>query len=240
MAALCVISVAAGSAVADSTIAKPIRVTSSIDGEKVFAHRVHWLAYPSLPQSKISEVEFLIDRKVRWVEHHRPYTYGGLDGDNYLVTSWLAPGLHRFTVRVTSVTGRRATDTVVARIIPSPAPPKALAGRWKIYDAGSPTTTPAGDWFLTIDAIGWRIRDTAGTGDLIDVAYLAGTTLELRGGIWTMPESPREGNGWCEDTNETVRYRWTVIGDSLRLALAGPGRCDDESKFIGRTWTRAG
>src|SRR4051812_28043642 len=67
--------------------AQPFRVTTTLAGKQVLPHRIHWVARTTLPAAKVSAVTFLIDGKVRWIEHLVPYTYG-LDG-NWLVTSWL-------------------------------------------------------------------------------------------------------------------------------------------------------
>jgi hypothetical protein len=97
---------------------QPLKVTSTLDDRTVLPHRIYWLGYPSLPAAKVAKVDFLIDGKLSWTEHHAPYVYGADDnGRNrgYLVTSWLAAGMHRFTVRITATDGTTATDTVAAR-----------------------------------------------------------------------------------------------------------------------------
>src|SRR5579859_6621171 len=66
-------------------------VTSTLDGLSSLPHRIHWQAVPK-PSAAVSEVDFLIDGKVFWVEHVSPYFYG--DDGNYLVTTFLAPGPH--------------------------------------------------------------------------------------------------------------------------------------------------
>ncbi len=234
----CVITVS--SALASREV-EPFKVTSSLDGKRVLPHRIQWLAFPKLPAAKVTSVEFLIDRKVRWVEHFKPYTYGGLDdADNYLVTSWLTPGPHRFTVRATATDGRKATDTVVARVLPAPSPPAEVADTsWqRSVTQAEAGDGPAGTWKILIDKVGWSIRDPVGTGSIVDVAYLSPGLLEARGGIWTRPHNPQQGNGWCEDTNEPVRYSWSVDGDTLTLGLAGPKGCNGQSDVWGGSWTR--
>ena len=84
---------------------KGFKVRTSLDGKTVLPHRIHWLGYPLLARDKIKEVAFLIDGKVRWIEDNPPYSYS--EDGGYLVTSWLSPGLHRFTVRATSYTGAK-------------------------------------------------------------------------------------------------------------------------------------
>jgi hypothetical protein len=223
---------------------KPFRVTSTLDGKKVLPHRIHWLGYPSLPRAQVAEVAFLIDGKVRWIEHNPPYSYG--DDGNWLVTSWLAPGRHRFAVRATASDRRRVIKSIVARVLPALASPPELTGSWsREYTKAETGDGPAGTWNIVIDKTGWRIKDPAGGANWIDVAYLGPGLLETRGGIWTSPRSQQEpnvqeGNGWCEDTNQAVRFRWTVEGNGLTLALAGPKRCDGLGDFLSKTWTRVG
>lgn len=218
---------------------KPVKIATTLDGKHVLPHRIHWVARTSLPESVVSKVKFLIDGKVRWIEDHAPYTYG--DDGNWLVTSWLAPGTHRFTVSVSATDGRRGMTTTRARVVRAPAPPSELNDtHWtRAYTRSEVGGAPAGTWALTIDSTGWRIKDPNGEGAWVDVAYLRPGALETRGGIWTRPHNPYEGQAWCEDTNAPVRFTWKVDGDSLTLALAGPSRCDDFGPFMSKTWSRA-
>jgi hypothetical protein len=157
-------------------------------------------------------VEFLIDRKVRWIEENPLYTYG--DDSNWLVTSWLSPGRHTFTVRAKAKDGRTALRTTVARVLPAPAPPAELSGSWK-----------RGTWVLTIDKAGWKILEPQGATNFIDVAYFSGGRLQARGGIFTTLNSRVGGNGWCPDLNAPVNYRWAVSADMLTLTHFGIDRC---------------
>jgi hypothetical protein len=234
--------VAASSAVAavDST---PLTVTSTLDAKKALPHRIHWVA-TAKPTASVSRVEFLIDGKVRWVERNPPYVYG-LDG-NWLVTSWLSPGRHRFTIQAVATTNRRTTRSVVALVRRAPAVPAQLANsRWtRVYTAAETGDAPPGKWTLSISRAGWRINDPAGGGNFIDVAYLGPRSVETRSGIWTRPKESqepnvKEGNGWCEDTNEPVRFTWSVADNKLTFRLAGPRRCDGLGPFLSKTWTRA-
>ena len=103
-------------------------VSSTLAGKQVLPHRIRWLGLPSLAAEKVVEVDFLIDGKTGWVEHHAPYSYG-YDG-NYLVTSWLKPGLHTFAVQAISTDHRRASTSTTARVLPASPPLAALAGSW--------------------------------------------------------------------------------------------------------------
>jgi hypothetical protein len=243
---LLVCAIAVSSALAASE-AKRFTVTSTLDGKKVLPHRIRWLAYPKLPRSEVTQVAFLIDGKVRWIELKPPYTYGGDERSgggtvlfrNWLVTSWLSPGRHRFTVRAKAKGGSTAQRTTIARVLPAPAPPAELAGTWKRDVAGF-----GGTWVLTVNKVGWRFRDPFGTGSLIDVAYLSDGRLQARGGIWTKPHNRQEGNGWCEGTNAPVNYRWAVSANTLTLTLNGRDRCGkgrEAQHFVwAGAWTKVG
>jgi hypothetical protein len=214
-------------------------VRSTLTGKTVLPHRIHWLGFPSLPPAKVAEVDFLIDGKLSWVEHHAPYTYGY--NGNYLVTSWLTPGSHTFTVRAISTAHERASTSTAARVLPAAPPPAALAGSWRrvVTKAEARGSGRPGVWRLTINKIGWQLRDPGGHGALVDVAYLSSGLLEARGGIATKPQSPHEGNIWCDEPFQPVRYRWSATGGSLALTLAGPKRCDGQSDVWAGDWTRA-
>jgi hypothetical protein len=221
------------------TAAPKFKVTSTIDGRATLPHRIYWQALPGVPSSDISEVDFLIDGKLRWVERNPPYFYGS--DSNYLVTSFLAPGEHQFTVRAVRSDGRTATDTVRATVGPAPAPPAALAGTWRRFQGGtSPGAPPPGNWRLVISSVGWQIYDTAGTGDLLDVAYVKPGLLEIRTGMFTEPDSQNpvlDGNGWCNgDPGPTIRLRYAVHGKSLTFAPIGARGCGGTDYVTGRDW----
>jgi hypothetical protein len=214
-------------------------VRSTLAG-KTLPHRIHWFALPSIPPAEVAEVDFLIDGKLSWVEHHAPYSYGY--NANYLVTSWLKPGLHHFLVRAVATDGLKATATTDARVLPAAAPPARLVGTWKrTLTAQQAGQQPSGTWVLSISKVGWKIAVPPGGANLIDVGYLATGLLELRGGIWTKPapkDNPEEGNGWCDEPFQPVRYHWAVSGTTLTLALAGPKRCDGQSVIVAGSWSR--
>jgi hypothetical protein len=83
-----------------------------------------------LPPAQVKEVDFSIDGgPVRWTEHNPPYSFS--DDGAYLVTSWLKPGAHRFTVKAVATDGRVAIDTVTASGVGAPAVPTELRGSWQ-------------------------------------------------------------------------------------------------------------
>jgi hypothetical protein len=214
-------------------------VASTLSGNHALPHRIPWLGKPSLPPSEIREVDFLIDGKLSWVEHHAPYTYG-YDG-NYLVTTWMKPGLHTFRVIAVATNGRRAT-TVSQAQTPAPKPaPAELAGQWhrKLPPAQANGSSQPGIWTLTINDVGWRfLAPTGRQGALIDVAYLSSNSLEARGGIATRNHDPRENNPWCDEPFEPVRYHSRVTANQLKLTLVPPKRCDGQARVWDGVWTR--
>jgi hypothetical protein len=228
--------------------AAPLTITSTLAGRTSLPHRIHWQATPSVPGADVSEVDFLIDGKVYWVEHNAPYFYGS-DG-NYLVTSFLTAGPHTFTVKVVTTTGRTASQTVTATVPVAPAPPAALAGTWWNFQRqGNPASgsPPTGYWRLVVSPAGWRIYDTAGTGDMLDVVYPAPGQLVFQTGMAT--GHPLYGtasqpvgfdlNGWCgNDPGTPVRYHWSVTAHGLSLHYEGGQPCPGFNGFMTSAWSR--
>src|SRR4051794_14159337 len=149
------------------------KVTSTLDRKRTLPHRIRWIARPRMPRSSVARVEFVIDGKLRWIERKGPYVYG--DDSDWLVTSWLAPGLHRFTVRVIPRRGATASRTTTARVPPALAPPAELANtRWShLLKNQGELGSPPGTWTLHINDVGWRIDDPKGNSNLLDVAYFS-------------------------------------------------------------------
>jgi hypothetical protein len=227
----------AGGAVASRNAS--FSVASTLAGKNVLPHRIHWLGKPSLPPAKIREVDFLIDGRRAWVEHHAPYTFA-YDA-NYLVTSWMRAGLHTFTVVAVATDGRRASFSSRARTSTPKPPPAALVGSWhrRLSPAEAGAAGAPGTWTLTIDAAGWRMLDsTRHRGAWVDVAYLSPNTIEARGGIATRDHDLRENNPWCDEPFAPVRYNWRAGADRLTLVLAGPGRCDGQSRAWAGVWVQ--
>ena len=217
LAAVVAVALGTSSAMAQREAAFTIR--SSLDGKTTLPHRIAWIAYPSAAV-EATGVEFLIDGKVVFRNRLEPYAFGADGRDEtqqkkvrtgYLVTSWLSPGSHRFTVRAqrASTAGGRviATKTVVARVLRSPAPPAALAGTWRrsvprpvpgdpgaLYSSGrggsSPRDpAPAGPWTMVVDRR--FVQHQAPTGYMINSDYVAGPqTIRFAGPVWTTPRLP--------------------------------------------------
>jgi hypothetical protein len=229
----------AGSSIAAGRGAATFTVVSTLTGRRVLPHRIHWLGKPSLLPSRIREVDFLIDGRRVWVEHHAPYSFG-YDA-NYLVTSWMTPGLHKFTVVALATDGRRARVSSKARTTTPQKPPTPLMGSWQrnVSAANAGNVGLPGVWTLTVSAVGWRLLDqTRLRGALVDVAYFSGHVVEARGGIVTREHDGRENNPWCDEPFQPVRYHWDVAADSLTLTLAGKKLCDGQSRLWAGEWKR--
>jgi hypothetical protein len=185
----------------------------------------------------VTEVDFLIDGQVFWVEHNSPYFYG--DDGTYLVTSFLAPGPHAFTVRVEDASGHAVANSVTATVAAAPRPPAALAGTWKGFakrmstgscqsNSGQPVPCPpAGSWRLVISPIGWQVYDTKGGGPLYDVTYPSRGLAKIGTGMATGHQNT-DGNAWCNygagdkpTGRASVRVRWDVHGKYLSFAPVG-------------------
>jgi hypothetical protein len=246
------------------------KVTSTLDGKRVLPHRIHWIASPRLPSSQIAEVKFLIDGKLRWIEHHAPYVYGEDEHGrhrNYLVTSWLRPGKHTFAAQAIAKNGRSAADTVVARVVLPPAVPSALAGSWQrtIDTSGAPkpgtsgnptdTLTPSGTYQLAFDRA-W-IRDTfpcdtspcrfnpktGGGGEGVSDWTPAAGTFTVRGPVTfrVFHNTDRLGGWWCWEDGPSAKYTWSVSGNTLKLApIGGHDACGIRGFIWTGTWSRVG
>jgi len=239
----CAIAVLTAGVGGGTSSEQPFKVSSTLDGKKVLPLRMHWRVSAKLPTAQISKVDFLIDGKVRWIEHNAPYFYGADDdGQNqgFLITTWLAPGFHRFTVRVSATKGRVSTHTIKARVQPAPRPPAELAGNWR-------RSTPEGVWELIFDRIGEWHLDPMGTG-LVNQFDVKGTTLHVYAPIQMAPlindrtTITRDGHqnigGFdCNPSGPFGTYHWAVSGRKLTLRpISEP--CSDRRGILTGNWTR--
>jgi len=210
-----------------------LTVTSTLDGHTTLPVRIHWQATPSM--SDASEVEFLIDGKLGWVEHHAPYFYG--DDGNWLVTSFLKPGRHTFTVRVVGTGGQMATDAVGAVVSPPPKPPAQLVGVWSRSISG--LSQDPGRWHVTINSIGWSFEDSNGGGQNQDVSYPASGKVLIRAAIEEPPFGGYDrGGAFCDkepDPPGLYTYRVSAGGRTLTLKPVGK---DCREAILGGTWSR--
>jgi hypothetical protein len=238
--------------------AKGFTIRSSLDGRTVLPRRVHWIAYPS-GQVLFPGVEFLIDGKVVFANRLPPFAFGddgqdeetGKVNTGYLVTTWLAPGTHRFTVRAKAmVAGKRtsAEKTVTARVAAPPLPPAQLAGTWqRQLDIAVPpdrnrlyrsVTAQPGTYRIVIDRRYVRVSGPAPRKHL-KVDYVANPrTLTIRGPVWT--GDPDEGAG-CDPWGPDATYVWSVSDGTLTLEPARkPDACMQRGAILTGEWARIG
>jgi hypothetical protein len=230
----------------------------------VLPRHLRWVALATLSPTQIEKVEFRIDGELRWVEEDAPYVFGEDENGQhkgYLVTTWLSPGRHRFTVRV--VAGNRiGTDTVIARVRPAPQIPAALAGTWQRNvpgpippdaNAASTNPAPAGVYTITFDRRFVQEKNpepytpmTSGgqvcNGCIELEDYVAGaSTLHVWGAVTTnlITDANPVGGWWCFADGPRAAYRWTVSGDTLTLApIGGQDFCHQRGTVSSGTWTR--
>ena len=235
---------------------EPLRVVSTLDGKRVLPLRMHWLAYPRAQRSKIASVDFLVDSKLRWTEKHPPYNYAGDDGGRnlgYLITTWLRAGPHRFTVRVTDTAGRKATRTVISRVLPAPRPPRPLRGTWTRQvtpadlaksDPRYGSGPPAGNWKLVFDRVGAWHLDPLGSG-VVNQYAARPALIHVYAPIAMAPEGigvSRFGHSGlgpkdCTNAGPFGTYRWSVSGTTLTLT-ATHDPCGQRRAIWEGTWTR--
>jgi len=248
LAAGCSSASAGGHAASPAESSARLTVTSTLDGHTALPHRIHWQAFPSAPASDIAKVDFLIDAKLGWVEHVTPYFYG--DDGNWLVTSFLTPGEHIFTVRVITADGHTATDTVRASVTAAPAPPPALRSvTWArqvspadVRKATSDQPPPSGRWRLRISPTGWQLHDPTGGGLLFDAGYRSAGNLQMRPAIDYPPYPKNDQGGFCEDTDPVWAWTYSVGdgGKALTLHPVGHDPCGDRIAILAGTWARTG
>ena len=215
-------AISASVAVARPTQATAFTIGSSLAGPKVLPHRVRWVGYPSANVG-VRGVDFLIDGKLVMRNRQEPHAFGEVGRDasgavktGFLVTSWLTPGKHPFTVRAcspspcytdTQFPGARpaviATKTVVARVVAAPTPPAQLAGRWtkRVPRAipGDPGVlyrgpAAAGTYRMVIDSRFIQHLDPHGIAINSDYSATP-TSFTIGAPVWTTPAKPLPAKG---------------------------------------------
>ena len=233
---------------------QPFRLSSSLDGKSVLPHRIHWTASIGLTPAQLGSFAFQIDGKTRWIGNKLPAVYA--DGNGYLVTSWLRPGRHTFTIRAYARDGRIAADTVTARTLPAPIPPAALTGTWRrtVDPSAGPQLTPghrapAGNYTITFERR-WiqdrlagqfdrRRSGNTGEGMVIDSDWTPNQhTFHVQGDVVsfapTAHVNQETGNSWCFPGGPGADYRWSISNRQLTLA---PDGGDDPCAIRGFIWT---
>jgi hypothetical protein len=248
-------------AIGQGGIAASTKLTTTIDGRKVLPLKVRWLAHPPGKASAVAEVRFLIDGKLSWIEHGKPFNYGSDDIHGHLgwlVTSFLSPGRHRFTTQARLKSGRTLTDTVIARVLEALAPPAALAGRWRrtLTDDDLKTLNPAlvgavptGTWDLVFDRVGAWDLDPQGTG-LIEHVVIHDSAMTIDAPIQIAPLINNRtgvsryghhdiGTFFCREDGPVGTYTWSVAGNQLTLTPTVEP-CLLRQAVWSTTWTRVG
>lgn len=234
---------------AGSAATQPHRMTvrSTLQGRHVLPLRIRWRVVTSAAPGSVAEVRFLIDGALAWTEHRPPYVYGA-DG-NWLVTSFLRPGLHVFTAAVRTFDGGSASRSVRATVRRAPAPPAALAGTWShvvtagdVRNATSGQPPPPGRWRLRITQLGWQLTDPRGGGLAFDVAYRRRRHLQMRPTIERPPYPNPTNGGFCRDTDPIATWTFTVGRHQSLLHMQQDGQdpCGDRIAILAGTWTRIG
>jgi hypothetical protein len=245
-----------------SPAAKPLTVSSSIDGRKALPSRIRWIAHPTESASRVVEVDFLIDGKVRWATTDAPFAYGGGDDDSrysgYLVTTFLAAGTHRFGVKVTDSDGRVATHTTRARVAAAPEPPSELQGIWsravsnadlEKSDPQFGNKPPVGNWRLVFDRVGMWELDSTGAG-IVDQYSASPGVLNMYAPIQQDPivedhtattryGAHNIGGNDCTWGGPFGTYGYAVSGNSLTLTATSE-LCGQRRAILEGTWTRTG
>jgi hypothetical protein len=232
------------------------QVRMTIDGRSRLPFRIRWIATTTHP-AKVSQVDFLVDGKLIWIEHVAPYVFGGDDHgthEGYFFTSWLSPRRHHFTARATYLSGKHVSDSVVARVKRSPVPPPAIAGSWtrKVTKAdlkkAGHNPPPAGRWHLVFDRVGAWELDPHGSG-VVNAIHIGKGKLTVYAPIQLAPFSNGQG-GVTRYHHHNIggtdcfyydgpsgTYTWKVVGS--RLTLKGNSeKCGYRAAVWEGVWTR--
>jgi hypothetical protein len=214
-----------------------LAVTSTLDGKSRLPVRVSWQAHLDGSTTDVAEVDFLIDGRLSWVEHNSPYVYGS-EG-SVLVTSFLPPGRHTFTVRAVDLTGHPSRDDVTATTVAPPPPPAVLAGTtWARQVNGGQDT---GRWTISVTNWGWHFGDPHGGGENQDVSYPAAGRVLIRAAIVEPPYGGYPyGGAFCDeapDPTASFSYRLSANGQQLTFESMGRDACIG-GMMTGGTWQR--
>ncbi len=220
---------------------------STLDGLTSLPQRIHWSVKPGKPATDVSEVDFLIDGHVGWIEKNTPYFYA--DDGNWLVTSFLPAGPHTFTAKVMLKSGGTETDSVTATTAAPTAPPATLAGTWsRVVTAADFTAAfapapapPTGTWRFTVTPQGLIVHDPMDGGGVMDVQYPSAQSLLLRTTIEHPPYPSPNNGGFCGDTDPLATWTYTVTANGQQLTLAPQTNdpCPDRTGVFQGVWTRA-
>ena len=167
----------------------------------------------------------------------------------YLVTSWLSPGRHEFTVQATSQGrigqsrrspwSRGAGGTLLPPGSQEPGsgrcPTAVPPDRGALYTE----TAPSGRYTMVVDRrFVQHRRPHRAPGLKSDYAANA-KTLTVSAPVWTF--SPETEGGWCDPWGPEAAYTWSVSGNTLTLApTGGADACSKRGAIFTGEWTRVG
>lgn len=220
----------------------PPTVTSSLKPDMVLTAPLPWIA--EVKGSTIAKVEFLIDGKILWTEHHAPYSF---NDDGQLLAPWLlAPGVHELTARATNADGQTG-DAVVRVTTQSPkALPSGLVGTFTrtltqadidrtAQEPGRMKGDPGfpGKWVMHVKDGLLSFDDPMGGGGGEAISANSGTLQMFGSPNWLLPEDRR--GGFC-DHEPPVSFTWTRVKADLKIS--GGGNCADRDGVFVGTWRK--
>lgn len=237
-----------------ASVAADTSVTSSIKTGAVLRKALHWnAAVKAADGVMVTQVDFLIDGRVRWTEHEAPYQFN----EGRLFAPWpLGGGKHRLAVNVVASGGSTAASTAVdvqVKVPPMSGLPVGSYRRtvtaadqkrvkpYRDFEHGAfGETTPTGQWSLTVRQDGVLLLDEvphphgtdayhvpfAGTGQRITIYDSAG---------WLQP-NPERGNMFCEPEKPSD-YQWSLSGSTLTLKALEHVCADRDIALVG-SWHR--
>ena len=239
-----------GSAGHDATPRPAGRVASSIAEGAQLARPVRWLArVTGVSSNAVVSVRFLIDGRLRHVEHAAPYVFAGRG--NMLLPGTLGPGTHTFAVDARLTGGRRLTAAATATVAGSAQrAPERVLGSWvrEVKSAEVARTQsfrdpaagePLGTWHVRIGADGVaRYVDPTASHDLTvgQVQFEPGGRLIVGNEIPHFPHASQ--GGFCPDTVGPGTYGWSIRAGALVVHVVRDRGCADRNSFWDGRFTR--
>ncbi|PYE49478.1 hypothetical protein [Deinococcus yavapaiensis] len=216
-----------------------IKVMSSLEGQTTLPLRTKWTVTTNIDPEQVASVTYAIDGVTRWSEKKSPYSYGFDAG--YLITTFLSPGPHKFTATVTANDGRTASNTVTATVSKAPAPPPALAGRWR---RTRENVNFEGEWDIIFDEVGAWIIDPM-KGGVVEQINVQGDVIRvfapIQMGLADLGVSAygaKDIQGViCQEGGPEGAFKWARQGNQLKLTWLS-GFCGGRVDIWQGTWTR--
>lgn len=229
-----------------------ITVTSTIaDGARVTG-AVRWEAtVTTAGGAAVEKVEFLIDGKLRWTEKNPPYVF---DDDAGILPTWvLTPGVHRLSVRATTLDGKTAQTLSTVDAAAQAVTTRALVGTYarhvgpadrrrtapyRLATLGAfGEQSPLGQWRLVVGADGVMVLTDPDGGSSYEPYTASPRGLTLYGPAVWLQKDP-EPYLFCEPEH---RSDYSVSGSGRTLTIVPRQHvCADRDTVVGGTWTRVG